>query len=103
MTVWPAHKFADLFLLGSQPHGTKEPSFDIEIGQVRFLVLIFDHSVTTYSAPAETHVNNTLERKSLCYVPVVNIREAAGEYWCQYHGHQRQAGREDMALSQTQA
>ena len=37
---------------------TNDPSFEIEIGQVRFLVLIFDHSVTTYSALAGTHVNS---------------------------------------------
>ena len=56
MTVWPVNKFWELFLLGSKPHGTNEPSFDFEIGQVRFLVLILDLSVTTYSALAEIHV-----------------------------------------------
>ena len=35
-----------------------QPSFDFEIGQVKFLVLISDYSVTTDSALAETHVLN---------------------------------------------
>ena len=35
---------------------TKDPSFVIGCCQVRFLVLVFDHSVTTYSALNGTHV-----------------------------------------------
>ena len=37
---------------------TNDPSFKIGCCQVRFLVLIFDHSATTYSALDVTHVMN---------------------------------------------
>ena len=50
MTLWPARKFLDLFLLAS----SKDPIFVIERGKVRFLVLIFNHSVNTYSVLAGT-------------------------------------------------
>ena len=41
---------------------TNDPSFIIGCWQVRFLVLIFDHSATTYSALDLTPVQSALDR-----------------------------------------
>ena len=54
MTVWPACKFWDLLLVATC--NTNDPSFVIGSCQSRFLVLIYDHSVTTYIALDVTHV-----------------------------------------------
>ena len=61
MTIWPVRKFWDLLLVANTC-STNDPSFIVGNCQVRFLVLIFDHSVTTYSALDVTHVEILLWR-----------------------------------------
>ena len=56
MTPWPAHKLWDLLLPGSTPVALKNPVLILRL--VKFILLTFHHSVTTYSALAGTHVSS---------------------------------------------
>ena len=53
-----------LFISCYHTCSTNDPSFIIGSCQVRFLQLIYDHSVTTYSALDGTHVSPLCHKKT---------------------------------------